>query len=131
MGNFKEFAVIQRVDKKYFRLVKELVYTTTDGATYKVPRGFFSDLGSIPRPLWAILPRSEFPSAYVLHDFLCGHEWISWADNAMLLKEAVVASNGGIFKAWLISAGVSAWGPLRKIIQRLSPIMERVLGRNE
>ena len=119
MGRFNEYAKIQRLHGEDFLLLNDLVYTTTDGATYTVRLGFISDLGSIPRLLWSLLPKSEFPSAYILHDYLCGKSFISWADNSNILREAIIASNGGRFKAWVIFVGVAGWGPVKKLIRVL------------
>lgn len=115
MGKFKAFAVFQRVGARKFKLVRLLQFKSADGATYTVRIGFLSDLGSIPRVFWPLLPPSEFPSAYFLHDYLTNLGFISWEDCTKLLKEAIVASGGSSWKAWVICAGVAIWGPLREI----------------
>lgn len=119
MGKFKDWAVFQRVGERKFRLILPLEFTTTDGGKYTVPRGYVSDLGSIPRCVWPLLPPSEFPSAYFLHDYVTELELMPWCDATKLLHEAIVGSNGAKWKAWIICAGVTLWGPLRVIIKAI------------
>ena len=94
-----------------FILNAPLYYSTKDGAEYKVPAKTISDLGSIPKPLWPILPRDEFPSSYFLHDYLCGQDWVSRLDADKLLYEALIYSRARRWKAYVIYVGVriGAW----------------------
>lgn len=59
--------------------VKNFTYTTcapfivkVDGNTYTVPGGFNTDLASIPRVFWNILPpqRADFVGPAILHDYM-------------------------------------------------------------
>ena len=46
-------------------------YITPAGDVVVVPKGFVTDLASIPRPLWAILPPfGRYTAAALLHDYL-------------------------------------------------------------
>lgn len=46
-------------------------YCTPEGDVVVVPKGFVTDLASIPRALWAILPPfGRYTAAALVHDFL-------------------------------------------------------------
>lgn len=47
-------------------------YFRIDDTTYLVPKGFVTDLASIPRWFWSILPpqRTEFIAPAIMHDFI-------------------------------------------------------------
>jgi len=94
-----------------FILNSSLHYCANDGAEYKVPTKTISDLGSIPKLLWPILPRDEFPSSYFLHDYLCEQNWISRIDTDKLLHEALIHSRASKWKVRIIYIGVriGAW----------------------
>jgi hypothetical protein len=74
MGKFiGELDTRQTIEKHkvYWQLLTELSYVTDKGETYTVPAGFKSDLASIPRLFWAILPPfGRYSKAAVIHDYL-------------------------------------------------------------
>ena len=106
MSGFSSWAIIQRYynddDEILFKLLKDLTYKTMDGAIYVVPQWFISDLGSVPRILWNVIPSQEFPSAFVLHDWLCKADWISRKDANKILYEALKLSHCPQWKASVI-----------------------------
>lgn len=63
--------VLEQLDDRLWRLTQPLVYQgNTDEFT--VEAGFVTDLASVPRPFWWLVPRSgRYTPAAVLHDFLC------------------------------------------------------------
>jgi hypothetical protein len=125
MSNFKEYAVYAR-DKKIdgeqmFILMRDLFYTSDDGAEFAVPVGFLSDLGSIPQMFWNILPRDAYPSAFILHDYLCQADWISRLDADKILREALISSGATWFTAqcvyWFVRFYVRAIKPVVRILK--------------
>ncbi len=117
-AGFREWAVIQRFYRDndvLFRLMKDLQYKSMDGATYIVPQGFVSDLGSIPKSLWGWVPPHEFPSAFVLHDYLCKASWISRRDADKILQEALRLSHALRWKVRVIYWGVRSWAFVRRL----------------
>ena len=98
-----------------FELDQNLIYHSMDGATYVVPAGFVSDLGSIPRILWNIIPRDFMPSSFLLHDYLCEADWISRRDGDKLLLEALKLSGAPDWKALLIYWAVRVYAILWRI----------------
>ena len=46
------------------------MFCFADGFTITVPRGFITNLGTIPRCLWWFIKPSELGEASVVHDYL-------------------------------------------------------------
>ena len=62
-------------DFRIFALLDAIDYIALDGTRYRLPKAARSDLASIPRPLWSLLPPTgadgaEYGLAAFLHD-LC------------------------------------------------------------
>ena len=121
---FDEFASFHKFyrpsgKKLLFQLDRDLMYRAQDGTVYVVPKTAPpSDLGSIPRLCWWLLPPHEFPSAYFLHDDLCnkvnrGKFSRRKADN--LLREALIASHAPKWKTWLIYTGIRLYAKIKGI----------------
>ena len=66
--------VLIALDDFRFRTSRELVYeigALGSGVTVEVPAGFVTDLASVPRCLWWLLPPfGPWSAAAVLHDYL-------------------------------------------------------------
>jgi len=74
------------------RLLKPLKYLEKDGTTNTVPADFRSNLGNIPRILWAFFPPfglNEEP--FWLHDYWCVHKTGQRRKADYLLREAIEA----------------------------------------
>lgn len=65
---------------KYFKLLEPVEYYRKDNASeiIKVPVGFVSDLATIPKIFWCLIPpqgggtkKSNYAPSALLHDFLC------------------------------------------------------------
>lgn len=79
MKNDIPVAVIQRSSKYLFKLKEPL---TMSGVS--VPVGFETDLASVPRFLWSILPpMGNYLEAAIVHDFMyrTSYKTKSYADN--------------------------------------------------
>ena len=99
-----------RRGKLLFRLHQDLVYISRAGELYTVPAGYVSDLGSVPRFLWPILPPHEFPSAYFLHDRGYDLQDEPREKIDLLLYESLLLSHAPPWKAALIYKGVRIGG---------------------
>lgn len=56
---------------KHFVLVESLTWNSDKFSLITVPQGFDTDLASIPRPLWALLPPfGSYDRAGVIHDWM-------------------------------------------------------------
>jgi hypothetical protein len=65
-----EAVILRPVNGKHWKLVEPLEYTV-NGWKIQVPSGFVTDLASVPRFLWAIIPPfGNYTAAAVIHDWL-------------------------------------------------------------
>ncbi len=89
------------------------------GLPIDVPAGFKTDLGSIPRWLWWLLPRDDprWAGAFVVHDFLCALARFPRIVAASIFLEAlgVLARkhSASWWRVWLMFGGVLAWALVR------------------
>lgn len=72
-GFSTRFANTLTVDFRIFALMEPIDYIAQDGTHYRMPKAARSDLASIPRPLWALLPPAgddgaEYGLPAFLHD---------------------------------------------------------------
>lgn len=115
----KPLAISRFVEPMYY-LLQPFTWTPNEdnGPTYHavtVPRGFVTDLASIPRSLWSILPRDgDYAHAAILHDYLYWFQSTSreYADNvfriAMRDLEVSPSQVSSIYGA-VRTLGQSAW----------------------
>lgn len=74
-----------------------------DGAFITVPEGFVTDLASIPRGLWNLLPKAgPYVKAAVVHD------WLYW-DGRIEGAPITRGDADGVFKRAMESVGVGAF----------------------
>lgn len=79
--------------------------------TFVVPRGFVTDLASIPRLLWVVLPPiGENERAAVLHDWLYTTGKVSRARADAIFRRAMAEDGVGFFTRWTMWAGVRLGG---------------------
>ena len=61
----------QNDDGRNFTVDQDFKFVTVSGLTITVPHGFITDLASIPRIFWSILPPfSRYTDGAIVHDFL-------------------------------------------------------------
>lgn len=88
-----------------------LLYLAGNGARFMVPRGFITDLASIPLALrWLIDPDGLSRQAAVLHDFLYCLHFTTRAEADALFLEALAACGVGWVTRHAMYAGVRAGG---------------------
>jgi uncharacterized protein DUF1353 len=94
------------------KLTKPLVYdSATLGRTVGVPKGFITDLASIPRVLWNVLPPiGAYDAAAVVHDYLYRTGGCTRAQADRVLYEAMIALKVDALQARIIYAGVMVGG---------------------
>ena len=118
MAGFDEYAEIQKVyhdgDGVKFKLLRDLMYRDEAGHCHVIKAGFISDLGSIPRLLWPILPPHAYPSSYILHDWYCKDLKSTRKYGDDLLLESLKYCNAPSWKRWTIYLAVRAYAILTK-----------------
>src|SRR3990167_8670023 len=72
MTGFQSPLITRYISAERKQLEADLVYLCSNGTTYTVPKGFYTDGASVPRPLWMLYPPfgEAYEAAAVLHDFL-------------------------------------------------------------
>ncbi len=105
-----------------YQLCKALVYISKAGQTYTVPKGFITDLATIPDKLHFILPPDgDYEESAVLHDYLLKDGYSrsrasslffeSMVEDDVYLVEAIILFIGAKARDWYVS--------LKKRISRL------------
>lgn len=100
------------IEGRYWSLLESIRWTYEDETGVeiltKVPRGFRTDLASIP----AIVPIPEGPYnlAGVIHDYLYETGICSRADADKILYDGCRLLGVPLYRAWIIYAGVRAGG---------------------
>lgn len=92
-----------------------LVYIDASGKEWQVPKGFTTDLASVPRVVPGIvrlLFRGPLQTAHaaILHDWLYNARKVSRREADALFWEALRATGESAVGAWLMWAGVRAGG---------------------
>jgi hypothetical protein len=92
-------------------LLRPLIYVGQDDKHYVAPRGFITDLASIPRLLRALFDINGLSRApAVLHDFLYCIHYTTRAEADALLLEALEAAGVGWATRWSMYLGVRSGG---------------------
>jgi len=70
--SFMQFSyVFSYASKKYWQLCCEIEVQLSTGDTVTIPKGFYTDLSSVPMSLWSIeRPFGDFLFAAIVHDWL-------------------------------------------------------------
>lgn len=103
---------LQDIDGMHWLLLTPLIYKASSKLLYCVQAGFLTDLASIPRGLWNVLPKTgKWDKAGVLHDWLYQFPGkLTRAEVDGLLREACQACGVGPVSRYLIWNGVRAGG---------------------
>ena len=76
-----------------FILIKDIIVQLSNGDVITIPKGFKTDLSSVPNFLWPVLsPYGDFLLAAIIHDYLYVKDYISqkFADKEMLIWSNVI-----------------------------------------
>lgn len=114
-GGFLTPLDLEDIDGTHWRTLTPLIYLSAAKAYFVVPKGFETDLASIPRGLWNILPKTGlWDKAGCLHDWIYRHPGkLSRQQCDDLLREACRACGVGVIYRNLIYLGVrlGGWDP--------------------
>lgn len=105
-------------DRGVWVIAEEIGFPTLREVAVVVPRGFRTDLGSVPRWLWPIIgPHELSAEACILHDFLCKHRgrvaenrWTSRETHRQFLAD-MLARDVPTWRALLAFSFVRTFGP--------------------
>lgn len=85
-----------RPERKYWILQKELTVQLSNGGIITIPKGFKTDLSSVPRLLQGIVSAvGDFALAAIIHDYLYIYKGVSreFADKEMLIWSEAINPN--------------------------------------
>jgi len=99
------------IGEGHYRLIEPLVYSMPSG-TITVPRGFATDLASMPRALrWLVSTSALWSNASVLHDYLYGvQRWDRPLADACFRKAMLEDPSVKGWEAAVMYAGVRIGG---------------------
>ena len=98
-------------DGRNWRLDSAFVYDTPDWKRIKVPAGFETDLASIPKLFWNILPPfGKYTQGAVVHDWLYRTQPMERAEADELLHAMMILCRVPWWQRWLIYHNVRWFG---------------------
>ena len=108
-GNLPELSPF--ADGKYWFLRSPLEWESKDGTKVTVPAGFVTDMASIPRFLWVILPPwGRYGNAAIVHDFLYWDQQMSRREADLVMYEGMQDMKVGCLKRFLIYRSLRLFG---------------------
>lgn len=115
MSSFTEPLVLTPAGKGRYRTVRPFSFDIGlkgSGLVLTVPEGFITDLASVPRPFWWLLPPYEpqYAAAAVLHDFLCTWDGFDPFTAHSIFYDALRVLGVGHFKARVMFLAVVLFG---------------------
>ena len=115
MSSFTSEPLLEKCKGKYWIVKRPFSYHV--GSRYsnfkiKIPYGFKTDLASIPRPFWAILPPDGFGymKPAILHDYLYQSKMVSRAQADGIFLEAMTVLGVNPFVRGIIHSAVRLFG---------------------
>ena len=94
MSRFTEVLLVSPLaDGRTWVTRKEFGYDIGEegsGDTIDVPKGFMTDFASVPRPLWAFLPRwGKYGNTAVIHDYCYWDQSRSRKESDLIFRETM------------------------------------------
>lgn len=126
-----EFAgdvALQQISEDRWRLLSPLTYHP-----YHIPKGFTTDLATVPRPFrWLVSPSGKYSAAAILHDYLMTQEDVSTATADRVFREAMENLHVDFLRIWMMWAAVRLahrliGSPPREVLQWLVVAVPSVL----
>lgn len=98
-------------DGRNWRLDQPLVYAPAAGGHITVPTGFVTDLASIPRIFWNIMPPfGKYTEAAIVHDYIYRLHSFSRSRCDALFREMMTVLKVKSLAKWTIYIAVRAFG---------------------
>jgi len=112
MGKFLDPVDLEALqDGDHWKTLDEIVYITDSNERIEVPVGFITDLASVPRVFWSILPPfGRYDGAAIVHDYLYSIQIFTRSRSDAILLEAMKSEGVGWLTRWTIYLGVRVGG---------------------
>jgi hypothetical protein len=75
-----------------------------------VPAGFKTDLASVPRFFWRIVPPHQYPEASILHDYMYSAEYFKREKCDKFFREILIHRNASRLRAYAMWLAVRLFG---------------------
>lgn len=113
-----------------FRLSQDFIWKSPEGIRYLVPKGFTTDVATIPFPVNLVFKWGMWHYAAILHDWGCTHAYsaileetgnIEYVDidrrqNDMLFKSCLLDLGISPTKSQFLYSGVRLWSMLQPLV---------------
>jgi len=111
LAKFTTDLIVKKVGKMTWEVYEPLIYERSVDDVITVPIGFVSDIASIPKPLWSILPpNGRYAKAAFLHDFLYFSKKRSRKECDFIFLEAMQVLGVSWLKRRIMFAAVRVFG---------------------
>ena len=117
MSRFAKPLRIERIEdtsgdgRGTWRLLATLIYESDSHGVIRVPKGFVTDLASVPRvPFAYLLTGGIGHAAAVVHDWLYSSHQLDRSTSDAIFHEALLVLGVPGWQAWLMWAGVRVGG---------------------
>ncbi len=106
---------LRHLNDDNYILLRPITYSSSSGRTQKysitVPRGFVTDLASIPWGVQPFVPKTDSHSSpAILHDYLYWEQACSPEESDALFQLELEDAQVGCFRRWLIDVGLGIGG---------------------
>ena len=108
---FTEALVIKQLPAYRWQLFLGFSFISKTGLEVKIPKGFITDLASVPRPLWwFISPAGKHSQACVIHDYMYDNALFTKETADKLFFEALQELGVPSVRAWVMYFAVKFFG---------------------
>lgn len=99
---------IEKIGARRWLLIDDLIFRSVDLSGLVVaPRGYQTDLASIPRLAWPVFPKEDlYDAGAVIHDAAYGNALTTMTGDRMFVIKPIADA---LFREAILALGVSAW----------------------
>jgi hypothetical protein len=128
----------QYKDTQFLQLTDDWCFIV-DGVRFWIPKDYFSDGASIPRPFWSIIGtpfEPDFFSAFLAHDWMYFTHCLPRSTADEVFRRFLIACGVGSIRARIMWAavrtgGAFAWGQSAESAKELGDVMDAVALRSD
>lgn len=113
MSKFTTPAILELMDRYLWKIHQPFEFYLTDDETdiIEVPVGFITDLASVPRIFWSLLPpNGKYAKAAIIHDYLYDNALRTKEQADLIFLDAMAVLGVPKWKRWLMYQSVKLFG---------------------
>ena len=108
---YYQYNIVTQTGEALFTTIRDIKFVMSDGTLVFIPKGYETDLASVPRFLWSFVPPfGEYTFAAIIHDFLYDHGLYSKKFADREFRYIMKYSNVGMKKRFLMYNSVKFFG---------------------